>query len=428
MEPFLAGPSGQDRPNELKNLNVDSWTHINSDKPISHSHLIKISRFKHVLEQYDPPCTPNPDNANGTGKHMTDNFTVTVGGIQSHWEFRVYPNGYDEDNRNYLGIFVKHKDTPAHKSINPPQYLIKSVIQLLDSRGERKVKVDLPGKILNKKQMHGTKKYIEREALLSNPQLYFDDSITFLLEAEICHPKTKTTSSEVVDVHSKEVNDAHKSQLASYETMGSNFSRLLEEGSFSDVKIHCEGKEFSCHKALLSYRSSVFQAMFQHQNMKEQQMNVVDIVDLSWSTVDRMLKYIYSGKLSSQGDEDNELLAAADKYDLTDLKVSCERSLSSSLNNQNCVDLLILADRHTAISLRKSAMSFVLGNLSAVTKMADWCQKLTPYPDIMAQIIQEMAKDGQPKTKRRKKELAVIFDDVSTESESDIFENAIANH
>lgn len=410
MEAFPAGPSGRDKPsNELKDLGADSWSHLNSDKPVPHSHVLKISRFKQTLEQYN------------TSEFIPDSFTVTVGGIESHWEFRVYPNGYDNENSSFLGIFVKHKETALKSGGQRPQYLIKSVIQLLDSRGDKKVTVDLPGKILSSKQMHGTKKYIERETLMSNPQLYSDDSITFLLEAEICQPETKTTSEEIIDVDKK--TPAHESQLASYETLGGNFMGLMESGSFSDVKIICEGREFSCHKAVLSCRSTVFRSMFQHP-MKENQDNEVTIKDMSSSTAEKMLKYVYSGKLIT-GDEDNELLAAADMYDLTDLKVSCERLLSSSLNNQNCVDLLILADRHTAISLRKSAMAFVLGNLSAVVKVTNWHQRLTPYPDIMAQIIQEMAKDGQPKTKRRKKDVAVVFDD--TESESDIFENA-RNH
>ena len=102
--------------------------------------------------------------------------------------YRVYPNGYDDENSNYLGIFVKHKEGNCH------QYLIKSVIQLLDAEGERRVPVELPGKILSSKQMHGTKKYIERESLMGNQQLYNEDSITFLLEAEICRPGTRVSS------------------------------------------------------------------------------------------------------------------------------------------------------------------------------------------------------------------------------------------
>merc|ERR1719309_515791 len=228
---------------------------------------------------------------------IQDSFSVNVSGIRTNWELRVYPNGYDDENSGYLGIFVKHKEGNSHR------YLIKSVIQLLDSTGAKKVPVDLPGKVLSSKQMHGTKKYIERDTLMQNTQLYVEDSITFLLEAEICQPGTKTSVVESSEAMEK---------------MGGDLLGLLEEGDYSDVLIQCEGRHFKCHKAILSSRSPVFRAMFQHKSMLEQQKNAVDIQDLSAATVERMLKYVYSGRMDMM-DDMCDLLAAADKYDLKEL-------------------------------------------------------------------------------------------------------------
>ena len=163
------------RPPELVSAKVDSWSHLNSDPPVKHSHALKISRFRQCLDQFE------------TSMFIQDSFSVTLAGLVTHWELRVYPNGYDDENANFLGIFVKHKEGNSHR------FLIKSVIQLLDGQGVKKVPVDLPGKVLSSKQMHGTKKYIERDALLANSQLYSEDSITFLLEAEICQPGTRTS-------------------------------------------------------------------------------------------------------------------------------------------------------------------------------------------------------------------------------------------
>jgi len=382
----MAEQQTSSRPKELLELRVDSWSHLNSDKPVPHSHALKISRFKQCLEQYE------------TSMFISDSFTVTVAGVKTSWEFRVYPNGYDDENSNFLGIFVKHKEG------NSNRYLIKSVIQLLDSHGHKKVAVDLPGKVLSSKQMHGTKKYIERESLMSNTQLYVEDSITFLLEAEICQPGTRTSAVE--DGGALEGRGLEQRRtVEAMEKMGGDLLGLLEEGDYSDVLIQCEGRHFKCHKAILSSRSPVFRAMFQHKSMLEQQKNAVDIQDLSAATVERMLKYVYSGRMDMM-DDMCDLLAAADKYDLKELKSSCEMSLSESLSNQNAVDLLILADRHTSHDLRKAALDFLLSNLSSVVKRDTWQEKLKSYPDIMAQIIQAMAgnKTSPSKPKRRKKE------------------------
>merc|ERR1719158_1446655 len=46
---------------------------------------------------------------------IQDSFSVNVSGIRTNWELRVYPNGYDDENSGYLGIFVKHKEGNSHR-------------------------------------------------------------------------------------------------------------------------------------------------------------------------------------------------------------------------------------------------------------------------------------------------------------------------
>ena len=45
----MAEQQTSSRPKELLALRVDSWSHLNSDKPVPHSHALKISRFKQCL-------------------------------------------------------------------------------------------------------------------------------------------------------------------------------------------------------------------------------------------------------------------------------------------------------------------------------------------------------------------------------------------
>lgn len=186
---------------------------------------------------------------------------------------RVYPNGYDDENANYLGIFVKHKEGNCH------QYLIKSVIQLLDAEGERRVPVELPGKILSSKQMHGTKKYIERESLMGNQQLYNEDSITFLLEAEICRPGTRVSSGGEEGVEEEKEGESLLSRdlmqiLRSCHSIPSGISSLLRSGQNSDVKLVVGGSTFPCHSNILAARSPVFAAMFTHDMIESRQGQV----------------------------------------------------------------------------------------------------------------------------------------------------------
>ena len=310
-----------------------------------------------------------------------DKFTVTVGGKLTNWELRIYPNGYEDDTSAYLALFVKHKEGLTGK------YLLKSTISILDTSGAKKVTCELPGKVLSSKQMHGTKKYILRDQLMQNSSIYQSDSITFLLEAEICLPDTKISiieNEEDTEACEESENNVIKSEINS--RLQSDFSQLLKTSAHSDVVIKCQNEDIPCHKSILSARSPVFAAMFQH-NMSEAQNHEVDILDLAPSTVHLMLEYIYSGHFQQTANTE-DLLPAADKYELTQLKSACELSLSRTVNMNNCLDLLILSDIHSASQLQKACLAFTVTNLTKIMSSLSWKSKLSAHPRIMALILE----------------------------------------
>ena len=55
-----------------------------------------------------------------------------------------------------------------------------------------------------------------------------------------------------------------------------DMENLLETGTLTDVSIRCDKKTIKCHKAVLSARSAVFRAMFQH-DMRENKNNEIII-------------------------------------------------------------------------------------------------------------------------------------------------------
>lgn len=77
---------------------------------------------------------------------------------------------------------------------------------------------------------------------------------------------------------------------------------------------------------MLSARSPVFQAMFEHE-MEERKHNRVDITDVDHEVLREMLRFIYTGKASNLEKMADDLLAAADK--VSGLHV-IEQSINSS--------------------------------------------------------------------------------------------------
>ena len=120
----------------------------------------------------------------------------------------------------------------------------------------------------------------------------------------------------------------------------------------------CGQKEFPVHKAILSARSKVFQAMFEHK-MLENERSRVEIEDIDGEIMLEILRFIYTGKTQNIEKLADALLPAADKYCLERLKVQCEETLCTTIDKDNVSDTLILADLHSATQLRQQAIDFI---------------------------------------------------------------------
>ncbi|XP_023313625.1 speckle-type POZ protein B-like [Trichogramma pretiosum] len=154
--------------------------------------------------------------------------------------------------------------------------------------------------------------------------------------------------------------------LLSYEFDDANevpklkFDSALFNENLSDVKLRTAcGKEIPAHRIVLAAASSVFQAMFSH-DMLENQSQSVDMIDISYEAAVEMLRYIYTGSVETEElSAIADLLAAADKYQLEGLKHKCEKILVSKLTAGNCVEILIIADKYSASSLKKKVIDFI---------------------------------------------------------------------
>ena len=120
----------------------------------------------------------------------------------------------------------------------------------------------------------------------------------------------------------------------------------------------CGQREFPVHKAILSARSKVFQAMFEHK-MLETERSRVEIEDIDGDIMFEILRFIYTGKAQNMDKLADALLPAADKYCLERLKVQCEEALCTTIDRDNVADTLILADLHSATQLRQQAIDFI---------------------------------------------------------------------
>ena len=164
---------------------------------------------------------------------------------------------------------------------------------------------------------------------------------------------------------------------------------LFENQKFTDVTLSVDGKDLLVHKAILAARSSVFAAMFEHE-MKGSRENRVVIQDVSYEAVKEMVAYIYTGK-SPNIDMTEDILQLADKYDLDELKATCETILCSKITIENAANLLILAEMHGATQLEAQVGHFISIRAKDVMLTPAWMNMSSAYPQLIIKAFEALA-------------------------------------
>jgi len=177
--------------------------------------------------------------------------------------------------------------------------------------------------------------------------------------------------------------------------LSEDMSNLFEKHSFSDCVLCASGKEFNVHKAILVARSPVFTAMFEH-GMSESRDHRVQIDDIDSEVLREMLRFMYTGLAPNLERMADELIAAADKYQLERLKVMCEQSLCISLTNDNACDTLILADLHSAEHLKMQAVEFINLHANEVMESDGWKILVKDHPPLLEQVFKALATQQTP--------------------------------
>jgi hypothetical protein len=165
----------------------------------------------------------------------------------------------------------------------------------------------------------------------------------------------------------------------------SEYASMLKEQEFGDFHLVCEGERILVYKGILAMGSAVFRANFSSEN-KDVLEGTLEITDISLATLRRMLHYLYT-RLVPHGKNNQELLIAADKYEIRGLIDWCIVKLTSEINTDNVCEYLILADSlsHIANSLKKRCIQVILQNSSHIENRKGW-EELKQHVDLFAEV------------------------------------------
>lgn len=174
---------------------------------------------------------------------------------------------------------------------------------------------------------------------------------------------------------------------------------LYQNKKFCDVTIQTKNSSFPVHKNVLCARSLVFSAMFDA-DLKERRSGIIEILDLTDDTIQRMLMFMYSDTVKDlEWDSAMKLYFAANKYDIVHLRNQCAMFLKSNMNVSNVTDILVLADQHQDEDLKSASYDFILENDLTVFSSDFWKEFMENNLQLAAETTQLIFKKKLEKSK-----------------------------
>ncbi|XP_071694313.1 BTB/POZ domain-containing protein At1g55760-like [Rutidosis leptorrhynchoides] len=140
----------------------------------------------------------------------------------------------------------------------------------------------------------------------------------------------------------------------------SSLGRMLSESIHTDIFICASNGTIGAHRAVLAAHSPVFRSMFSH-DLKEKEMSAINITDMPIESCQAFLNYIYSNIQYDDFIKHRlDLLRAADKYDICDLKDACEESLLEDIDTKNVLERLQSASMYRLPKLKICCIQYLV--------------------------------------------------------------------
>ena len=176
-----------------------------------------------------------------------------------------------------------------------------------------------------------------------------------------------------------------------------NFEQFY--GEPGDMKMICDGKEFDCHKLLLTSQSPVFKAMFA-QDSKEKADNCVTIDDGNPEAIQEFLFFLYHAKLrrvpftSAELEVVFGLVHLASKYQVELLMNICKDVLMEILDMENVLQIRMVIDKHPElIEISGMVDSFMKENIEEIVVKEGWSEFVVTNPSLVTQLCLDMKEE-----------------------------------
>ncbi|CAI9722647.1 10 [Octopus vulgaris] len=150
---------------------------------------------------------------------------------------------------------------------------------------------------------------------------------------------------------------------------------LRNAGELCDAEILVGNTSFPIHRVILSSSSTYFRVLFTNERFQSNRQKVI-IPNVSVNTMNSILEFAYTQECSINCNNVEDLLVAADYFNMIRLLQCCCEFLATGLTAENCIGIRRLAQIYSCRELQLAAHSYILQNFSIVYRRSDEFQRL----------------------------------------------------
>ncbi|GAB1598836.1 kelch-like protein 10 [Argonauta hians] len=170
----------------------------------------------------------------------------------------------------------------------------------------------------------------------------------------------------------------HQKSCNCHNEKNKTFQVLLElrnAGELCDAEILVGNTSFPIHRVILSSSSTYFRVLFTNERFQSNRKKVI-VPNVSVNTMNSILQFAYTQECCINCHNVENILIAADYFNMIRLLQCCCEFLRSGLNVDNCIGVKRLAQMYSCRELELAAHRYILQNFSQVYRQSDEFQQL----------------------------------------------------
>ena len=150
-------------------------------------------------------------------------------------------------------------------------------------------------------------------------------------------------------------------------TISAGLVTLYQFKHFVDVTLVAGNKELECHRNILAISSPYFMTMFLT-GLAEGQQKKIHIKEMDGGTLEMVLNYIYLGEVMLSTDNVQNVLSAANLFQIMSLREGCADFMIKHINVSNCIGVYFFAKAHQCERLAAKAKELINSQFETLSR------------------------------------------------------------